>query len=519
MRKYPIPIYHFTKEETVSNPSNSGSEFAANDYWMSRRNHLFVASCVALIVTAMSFSIRADIMATLTQQFNLTNEQLGWVVGTAFWGFTLAMIIGGPLCDIMGMGRLLLLAFIGHATGILLTIFATGFWTLFFGTLAIGLANGFVEAACNPLLATLYPDQKIKRLNLFHAWFPGGQVIGGVVAFFVDRLGANQSWQPHVWQVNMATMALPLIIYGAMFIGRKFPETERVASGVSTAEMYKECIRPAFLLFVFCMLMTAATELGPQQWFPNILTLTTGVTGILFLIWITGLMAVGRNFTGFIVQKISPVALMITCACFAAVGLFMISSANSAAPAFFSATLFAIGVCFFWPTMLGMINERFPKTGALGLAIMGGLGMLSSSFAQPIIGAKFDNVMRQSVVAQAAQWEPAMQKWIALNSKGIVTGIPHNWQLEFLQATRDPTGAKAVKLLEEASEASSSNQVLKATLKPAERVLAVAQKDGGAAAIRQVVILPLILICIFSGIYMFDKAHGGYKKVHLESGT
>ncbi len=503
----------------MSNSPCAGSGQASNEYWQARRNHLFVASCVALIVTAMSFSIRADIMATLTQQFNLTNEQLGWVVGTAMSGFTVAMIIGGPLCDIMGMGRLLFLAFIGHAIGILLTIFATGFWTLFFGTLAMGLANGFVEAACNPLLATLYPDQKIKRLNLFHAWFPGGQVIGGVVAYLVDRLGANQSWQPHVWQVNMATMLLPMIIYGAMFIGRQFPETERVASGVSTMEMYKECVKPAFLLFVLCMLMTASTELGPQQWFPNILTLTTGIAGILYLIWITGLMAIGRNFTGAIVKRISPVALMIFSSCFAATGLFMISNANSAAPAFLSATLFAIGVCFYWPTMLGMINERFPKTGALGLAIMGGLGTLSTSFVQPVIGAKFDQVTRQTVVAQAPQWEPAMQKWIALNPQGSAMGIPHNWRLEFSQSKMDPTGMKAVKLLQEAEDATSSNQALKATLKPAESVLAVAQKDGGSAAIRQVVILPLILICIFFGIYMNDKAHGGYKKVHLESGS
>lgn len=503
----------------MSNTSNTGSGQASSDYWLTHRNHLFVASCVALIVTAMSFSIRADIMATLTQQFNLTNEQLGWVVGTAMWGFTVAMIIGGPLCDIMGMGRLLFLAFLGHAIGIVLTIFATGFWTLFFGTLAIGLANGFVEAACNPLLATLFPDQKIKRLNLFHAWFPGGQVIGGVVAYFVDRLGANQIWQPHVWQVNMATMLLPMVIYGLMFVGRKFPETERVASGISTLEMYKECLKPAFLLFVLCMLMTASTELGPQQWFPNILTLTTGIAGILYLIWITGLMAIGRNFTGSIVKRISPVALMIFSSCFAAIGLFMISNANSAAPAFLSATLFAIGVCFYWPTMLGMINERFPKTGALGLAIMGGLGTLSSSFAQPIIGAKFDRVTQRQIVAQAPQWEPAMQKWMSLNPQGVIMGIPHNWQLEFSQAKMDPTGAKAVKLLSEASDASSSNPALKETLKPADSVLAVAEKKGGSAAIRQVVVLPLILICAFLGIYLYDKAHGGYKKVHLESGS
>ena len=111
------------------------------------RQRMFVASCIALIVTAMSFAIRGDLIQPLGQQFQLTKTEIGWVISTAFWGFTLAMIIGGPLCDVLGMGRLLVLAFIGHTIGIFLTIFAGGFWTLFLSTLAFGLGNGFVEAA------------------------------------------------------------------------------------------------------------------------------------------------------------------------------------------------------------------------------------------------------------------------------------------------------------------------------------------------------------------------------------
>ena len=172
---------------------------------MPNRDALFVASCVALITTAMSFAIRGALIDPLGNQFGLSKEQIGLVVGTAFWGFTLAMIFGGPLCDVIGMKRLLGLAFVGHLIGIVGTIFAGGFWSLFLSTLAFGLANGFVEAACNPLIATLYPDQKIKRLSLFHAWFPGGIVIGGVVAYVVQSL--NLGGKEHYWQIQIASDA------------------------------------------------------------------------------------------------------------------------------------------------------------------------------------------------------------------------------------------------------------------------------------------------------------------------
>ena len=158
------------------------SEGLSSDYWRARRDQLFYASCIALIVTAMSFAIRGNIVADLGAKFQLSKEQLGLITGTAFWGFAISTIVGGWLCDVVGMRTLLILAFIGHAFGIVTTIFANGFTTLFIGTLAFGLANGFVEAACNPLIATLYPDEKIKRLNRFHMWFPGGIVIGGLLA-------------------------------------------------------------------------------------------------------------------------------------------------------------------------------------------------------------------------------------------------------------------------------------------------------------------------------------------------
>lgn len=434
--------------------TNAGS--LTSDYWLARRNQLFLLSCISLIVTAMSFAIRGDIMGDLGKQFSLTNEQVGMIAGAAFWGFTLAMVFGGPLCDVLGMGRILILAFVGHGAGILVTIFAPGYWPLFFGTLLIGLGNGFVEAACNPLIATLYPDQKIKRLNMFHVWFPGGIVIGGLVSWAIGQVGIGGD---NAWKIRMATMLLPLLVYGFMLLGKKFPSTERVASGVSTGQMFGACVQPFFLLFVVCMLMTASTELGPNQWIPSILTLTAGFSGILILVWINGLMAVGRTFAGQLVHRISPVGVLMGSSFFSIIGLYMLSQATSKVPALAAATLFAVGVCFFWPTMLGVVSERFPKTGSLGLAVMGGAGNMAIAFILPIMGK--------------------------INDKATEAAAGGADQLAQLKASKAADAAAA---------------------------LVKAQATGGATTLKQVVVLPVILLVIFIGIYLYDKSRGGYQK-------
>ncbi len=344
-------------------------------------SRLFAASRVALVVTAMSFALRSAAMGPWADAFHLSKEQLGWIDGTAFWGFTLAMIFGGPLCDLVGLGRIVAVAFVGHLAAILLTVFAWDFWSLYAGTLLFGIANGSVEAACNPLIATLYPNDKTTKLNHFHVWFPGGIVIGGVLAYVLNLAGLG-------YRVQFAVMLLPLAVYGAMFVGQAFPRTERVEQGVSTKAMFLACLNPLFLLMVVCMLMTASTELGPNQWITNALS-NAGVSAILILAWISGLMAVGRQFAGTFVHRLSPNGMLVVSAVLSALGLWALGH-SSGGMLFAAATVFALGVCFFWPTMLGYVNENFPRTGALGLAIMGGAGMLSVAFVLPVMGRVYD---------------------------------------------------------------------------------------------------------------------------------
>lgn len=381
-------------------------------------SRLFLASCFALIVTAMSFALRGGATGDWITQFNLTNEQVGWVNGAAFWGFTLAMMFGGPLVDSLGFKRILGIAFVGHAAGILLTIFAWDFWSLYAGTLLFGIANGSVEAACNPLVATIYPKNQTTKLNHFHVWFPGGIVIGGLLAYLFGKLGLG-------WKAQFATMLLPLVAYGFMFMGQAMPKTERVQRGESTGSMFLACLSPGFLLMVVCMLMTASTELASTQWIPNIFT-HAGVSGILVLVWINGIMAVGRMFAGPFVHKLSPSGILVMSAVLSTIGLYAMSH-TSGPMLFASATIFAFGVCFFWPTMVGYVAENYPKTGALGLAIIGGAGMLSVSRVLPYIGKWYDAGIAERTpagVTPTGDTLAAIQAAAGLEALGKVAILP-----------------------------------------------------------------------------------------------
>lgn len=345
-------------------------------------SRLFRASCIALIATAMSFAIRGDIMGDFERVFLLDKTQLGWISGAAFWGFGLSILFGGPLCDVLGMGTLLRLAALGHIGGVLLTIFAPNFAVLFAATVLIGIANGLIEAAVNPLVATIYRTNKTAKLTALHAWFPGGIVIGGVLSFLFTQIGLN-------WQAKMLLMLVPAVIYAFLFVGQRFPATERQAAGVPFSAMFGELGRPLFVVIFLCMWLTAATELGPGQWVSNIFNevMHSGAqAGVLLLVWINGIMYLMRQFAGGISHRVSPVLLIACTALLAALGLFLFGRADTPALAFAAAALLAVGTAFWWPTMLGITSERFPRTGALGLAVIGAAGSISTALAGPIMG-------------------------------------------------------------------------------------------------------------------------------------
>lgn len=356
-------------------------------------NRLFVASCLALLVTSLSFGIRAGVLSQQGIDFQLTNAQLGTIAATAFWGFPLAMLVGGTMVDIIGMKRLLVLAFIFHLAGIVLTIYATGYWSLFFSTLLIGIANGTVEASCNPLVTALYPNNKTTKLNHFHLWFPGGIVIGTLIVFLFNKIGLGTNLQ-------VGMMLIPTILYGYFFSKLEFPETERVSSGVSATDMYKSLLNPLFIFMIICMFGTAITELFTGQWI-DVLLKNVSDNAILLLTIETGIMVIGRAFAGPVVHKFSPSGVLLISAVLAAAGLYLLGH-STGNMLFVGAILFGIGVCYFWPTMLGFVAENLPKTGAVGLNLMGGAGMFAVSVYMIFMSDFYDTLVNAKIPAGTA---------------------------------------------------------------------------------------------------------------------
>ena len=357
-------------------------------------NRLFVASCLALLVTSLSFGIRAGVLSQQGIDFHLTNAQLGTIAATAFWGFPLAMLVGGTMVDIIGMKRLLVLAFIFHLAGIVLTIYATGYWSLFFSTLLIGIANGTVEASCNPLVTALYPNNKTTKLNHFHLWFPGGIVIGTLIVFLFNKIGLGTNLQ-------VGMMLIPTILYGYFFSKLDFPETERVSSGVSSSDMYKSLLNPLFIFMIICMFGTAITELFTGQWI-DVLLKNVSDNAILLLTIETGIMVIGRAFAGPVVHKFSPSGVLLISAILAAAGLYLLGH-STGNMLFAGAILFGIGVCYFWPTMLGFVAENLPKTGAVGLNLMGGAGMFAVSVYMIFMSDFYDTLVNAKIPAGTAE--------------------------------------------------------------------------------------------------------------------
>jgi len=397
------------------------------------RTRLFLGSCLALLVTALTFAMRAKIEeifgpATDGGIFGLSKDVIGWAFSPAFWGFTIAMVVGGFIIDIVKTKTLVWGAFILQLVGAIIFILAKDKETLFLANVFIGLGNGTVEAAFNPLIATIYPKQKTKMLNRFHVWFPGGIVIGSLLAvLMMDKMDIN-------WQVYIGMLFVPLALYGVMFFGQKIPETERVASGVTYKGMLDaigapvtvivamtlmillaveiitlpegwmylaligvvlvvslveaKLIRKAAVIFPIMftfMMLTAATELVTNQWV-NALLANPGISAMLILAMISTIMALGRLFAGHLVHRLHPVGVLLLSAIFSAIGIYTLSLVTSPALAIIGAVFFAIGVCYFWPTMLGFTSEYIPRSGALGLSLLGGAGFVSTAMFLPVMG-------------------------------------------------------------------------------------------------------------------------------------
>ena len=357
---------------------------------------LFVLSCLCLATTSMSFILRGSIATDLKLElFDPIDpihsaKMLGDALGWAFPGFAFMVLIGSAIVDYLGMRNLLLLCGVSFIVGTLLTVMADRIApgagagnVVAIGMFLNGLGWGCSETVINPLTTAIYPREKTHRLNVLHAWWPAGIIIGGLLALGASQLKIG-------WRVEFGLLLLPAVLILALAAGTKFPKTERVAAGVSSGDMYKQAFHPGFLLFFVAMFLTSASELAPGQWVDMALTRTVGMRGTILLIYVAGLMFVMRHFAGPMVRRLSSVGLL-WCSCLlASIGLLALSAANSPVTGFLAATIWGTGVCYMWPTMLATVSERYPKGGAFGMGIIGSAGALSIKFVLPRMGEIFD---------------------------------------------------------------------------------------------------------------------------------
>jgi MFS family permease len=352
----------------------------------------------------VSFAVRGDVAGAMGSAFHLTNEQVGVVLSPAFYGFALSILLGGLIIDAIGMRLLHALSAAAFIVGVGLIIVApfpagpvssvfahTGTTMLYVGFFLFGIGHGLVECVINPLLASVYPTEKTKRIVAVHAWWPGGMILGGLATLALSSMAAS-------WQLRICLILLPAITYFAMVMTHVYPLTERVTSNVPASDMFRETMRPLFLLLFVCMFMTAAVELGPDQWFPTVmgalvpqLSPSAG-SGVAFLVYTAGLMFALRVWGGAVAHK-SPLGTLIFSAVFSAIGLYWLGAlqpGTSAVVAITAATVFGVGKTFFWPTMVGVTAELFPRGGAWLMAIMGAAGMTSAALITPIMGQQMD---------------------------------------------------------------------------------------------------------------------------------
>jgi MFS family permease len=368
---------------------------------------LFVIGVIALFTSALSFSMRAalagDIKASVFDVNNpaVAGELIGSALAIAFLSFAITTIVVSPLLDKVGMKNTLIcaaLCFICGSIFVSLGHFApaeVAYRTIWLGMLLTGIGWGCTEGTINPMTTAIYPDDKTHRLNVLHAWWPAGLIIGGLLGYFIGKTAIP-------WYISILVVVIPSLIFLVMLRGQSFPKTGSAQLGVSTIDMITEVFKsPSFLVWFAIMFLTAATELAPGQWVDIALTHVVGMRGILLLVFVSGIMFVMRHFAGPIAHRISSVGLMLGSSVLALAGLLLLSSASNPFTAVLAAAVWGMGVCFMWPTMMAIAADRYPRAGAWAIGLIASAGALAIFFVLPQLGAIYDRSLAEAAGGMA----------------------------------------------------------------------------------------------------------------------
>jgi len=462
-----------------------------------RPGRLFLGSCTAVTALAFTFAAMSAIMYQLKTEFLLDNAQVGLIGGAGLWGMAISQISFSSLCDVVGMRNLLRLALAGHIVGVLLFVFATGFSTLFAAALVIAVANGMIEAVCNPLTATLYPERKAGMLNRMHMWFPGGIVLGGLGCWALDQVHAD-------WRAKMIMVLIPALAYGVIFLREKFPPTEAAAAGQKLSDAFKAvATSPLLWMFLALMAITMSLELGPNRWIPAVLQ-AGGLPGILVLVMINGVMAVTRANAHAILARVSPPVVLMTSTLVVGLGLLSLSYSTTTVQTVISALVFAIGIAIVWPTMMGFVAERTPKTGALGLGLMAAAGSLAVGIVTtPLLGEIADQHLPDALAKGSV---------VAVARETLAVQSPKSPQLvTAAQAVMAAPGALPPAETGDFLRRAAAGEAGPNVAAKAQPLLDAGENHSGLLSFRYLVPFAFAVCLIFGLVVLSDRRAGGYK--------
>ncbi|WP_341835763.1 MFS transporter [Chitinophaga pollutisoli] len=504
-------------------PSQVAADLGGRD-----RRLLFWGCFTVLVASAFGFVFRSFLMDGWGMQFGLSKTQQGEIFGVSFWPFGISIVLFSLVIDKVGYKSAMLFAFACHCASVVLTIMATGYWMLYFGTLLFALGNGAAEAVVNPVVATMYPREKTKWLNILHAGWPAGMVLAGLLGIALIHFHVR-------WEIMIGCILLPVVAYGWMIAGKKFPVSERVQAGVSYLDMVKEvgilgillivslCVfqagsllnwsltgkiavtagitiaagfvvrswgRPMFILLLLVMVLLATTELGTDSWITDLMTpemAKMGLQGGWVLIYTSVIMAVLRFYAGPICHRFSPLSLLAVSAAIAFAGLNFLSW-SSGIMILVAATVYALGKTFLWGTMLGVVAEQFPKGGVLALNFTGAVGQVGVGvIGAVILGFVQDKQLDHNLVRYDAENQTALHATYLTQERKSLFGeyrVLDNARLETAPVEAQET---------------------------IQGVREGAKKD----ALRTVSVFPVIMLICYVGMILWFRGRGGYKPVLL----
>ncbi|MCI0457865.1 MAG: MFS transporter [Gemmataceae bacterium] len=521
---------------------------------------LLWAGFFSIFAAGVGFSVRAGILGDWASAYGFTNTELGTITGGGLVGFGVVIILGSLIADRIGYGVLMSLAFLMHVISAVMVLFsdviyqmhsdpAVGrnlvYWNLYFSMFIFSIANGLCEVVVNPMTATLFPTRKTHYLNILHAGWPGGLIAGGLIAFLMNepRLG---DWAPGWkvnWMIQMVLFLVPVLIYGALLVGQRLPRSEAGEAGVSLKTMLLEFGSPILLLLLLIHAMVGYVELGTDSWIARITggIMEEGALGRLFFVYTSALMFTLRFFAGPLEQVLTPLGLLFTCAVVASIGLVMLGTISGWEMCLLAVTVYGFGKTFFWPTMLAVASERFPRGGAVVLGAIGGVGMLSAGLlGSPGIGVKQDYYASTELKKES---EPTFLRYKAKEPNsfyglfevqgldGAKVGV-----LELAEKLRKAETPEARAELSRqldldlqrnqltewwqgAQGYAADRKLESGTVKPGDATLVTgAQLHGGQMALLWTALVPAAMAVLFLLLIFYFVARGGYKPVVMEGG-